>query len=150
MIVFLILPRVIFLKHWKIHGNFRHCSNLKEKKTRPQPCPLTPPTMGEIYIRVVIPAPLSPTVEQEVQVLTLSWSNLESAQQLEFCLRATSLELKGIISYGAASLHTCSLVAILMFRLRPCILGLGNGESDGNEKRREDPLRGHSWMRKHS
>ena len=24
------------------------------------------------------------------------------------------------------------------------------GESDGNEKGREDPLRGHSWMRKHS
>ena len=128
MIVFLILPMVIFLKHWKIRGNYRCCRNLKEKKTRPQLCPLTPPTMREIYMRVVIPAPLSQTVEQEVQVLTLSWSNLESAQQSEFCLRATSLELKGIISSGAASLFTCSPAAIVMFRLRPCILGLGNGE----------------------
>ena len=126
MIVFLILPRVIFLKHWKIHRNFRHCSNLKEKKTRPQPCPLTPPTTREIHESRHSSAlepysrARSPSLDSQ-----LVKPGVSSAVGI---LIATSLELKGIISYGAASLHTCSLVAILMFRLRPCILGLGNGE----------------------
>ena len=98
--------------------------------------------MREIHMGVIIPAPLSRTVEQEVQVLTLSWSNLESAQQSEFCLRATSLELKGIISSGAASLLTCSPAATVMFRLRPCILGLGTGRVVGMRKGGRAPFGG--------